>query len=104
MFVLNEYKALIDKQTMCEIVADCENIGLFEAELINRATEMQAQILRREETYKTAAEHQATYMNEVRLENDGYKIVVVGLQCPDGCEDYGLFDNSLRNTYISLKT
>lgn len=104
MFILNEYKALIDKQTMCEIVADCDTFGLFEAALINAATEMQPQVLRRENTYKEAAEHQVCYMNEVRLESDGYKVVVVGLQCPDGFEDYGLFDNSLKDIYISLKT
>lgn len=103
-FLLNQYTILIDKSELAELIAECESTAVLECELINRATTMQPQILRSENSYREATEHHIYYRNSISLEHNAYKVTVVGLHSPDGLEEYAMFNNSLRDVYISLKT
>ena len=102
-FLLNQYTILIDKLEIAELIVECESTAVLECELINRATTMQPQILRCEDSYREAASHHIYYRNSIDLESNGYKVVVVALHSPDGLEEYAVFNTSLRDVYISLK-
>lgn len=101
-FELRQYTSTMSAEDIAELRAECENIGLFEAMLINHCTTYQPQILRREDTYREAALHHVHYLNEIKVEKEtDYKVVIVALLSPDGYEEYGMFGDSLRQVYVA---